>query len=67
MAKKIRVTITFTADWLFLTEIHFSSVFYNESSTNVVMEENTVLTRRSIFGVIGKIFLFLQNQQESKE
>ncbi|EYC08767.1 hypothetical protein Y032_0064g3519 [Ancylostoma ceylanicum] len=71
MAKKIRVTITFTADWLFLTEIHFSSgilhevpigynLFYNESSsTNVVMEENTVLTRRSIFGVIALVALFI--------
>ncbi|RCN34983.1 f5/8 type C domain protein [Ancylostoma caninum] len=75
MAKKIRVTITFTADWLFLTEIHFSSgilhevpigynLFYNESSTNVVMEENTVLTRRSIFGVIGTIFLFFAEIQQ---
>ncbi|KHJ99540.1 f5/8 type C domain protein [Oesophagostomum dentatum] len=60
MAKKIRVTITFTADWLFLTEIHFSSVFYNESSTNVVMEENSpVLTRRSIFGVVALVALFI--------
>ncbi|WKY15530.1 hypothetical protein Q1695_000762 [Nippostrongylus brasiliensis] len=55
MAKKIRVTISFVADWIFLTEIHFTSVYYNEQSTMVSPTEERYLTNSSVFVAIGLV------------
>ncbi|VDL74938.1 unnamed protein product, partial [Nippostrongylus brasiliensis] len=55
MAKKIRVTISFVADWIFLTEIHFTSVYYNEQSTMVSPTEERYLSNSSVFVAIGLV------------
>ncbi|KAK6033435.1 hypothetical protein OSTOST_00341 [Ostertagia ostertagi] len=57
MAKKIRVTIWFANDWIFLTEIHFSSVYFNESITTVTLQEETMFTRKSVYSAIGLLAL----------
>ncbi|XGW35199.1 hypothetical protein V3C99_018878 [Haemonchus contortus] len=64
MAKKIRVTLWFANDWIFLTEVHFSSgrlynepigynLYFNESVTTITVPEEPIFTRKVAYGAIG--------------
>ncbi|CAI4224940.1 unnamed protein product [Auanema sp. JU1783] len=60
MARKVRVTIKFPGDWLFLTEIHFASVLSNETNASFDNPiEGFIKVDRNLMSIIGLCVLFV--------